>query len=85
MRIFLLKIHNKKTLSPFVDFGVFKYARAVKQKVWNEAENRERDWGRDAKNIYARLRAQIRLLCHALPKLLILRKKKNRLFCSLFV
>ena len=25
-------------------FCVFKYARAVKQKVWNEAENRERDW-----------------------------------------
>ena len=25
--------------SPF--FCVFKYARAVKQKVWNEAENRE--------------------------------------------
>ena len=24
---------------------VFKYARAVKQKVWNEAQNRERDWG----------------------------------------
>ena len=24
---------------------VFKYARAVKQKAWNEAENRERDWG----------------------------------------
>ena len=24
------------------------YARAVKQKVWNEAENRERDLGRDA-------------------------------------
>ena len=23
-------------------FCVFKYARAVKQKVWNEAENRER-------------------------------------------
>ena len=22
-----------------------KYARAVKQKVWNEAENRELDWG----------------------------------------
>ena len=31
-------------------FCVFKYARAVKQKVWNEAENRERDLGRDAKN-----------------------------------
>ena len=26
-------------------FCVFKYARAVKQKVCNEAENRERDWG----------------------------------------
>ena len=24
---------------------VFKYARAVKQKAWNEAENIERDWG----------------------------------------
>ena len=24
---------------------VFKYARAVKQKVWNKAENRELDWG----------------------------------------
>ena len=23
---------------------MFKYARAVKQKVWNDAENRERDW-----------------------------------------
>ena len=29
--------------SPY--FCVFKYARAVKRKVWNEAENRERDWG----------------------------------------
>ena len=29
--------------SPY--FCVFKYARAVKQKVWNEVENRERDWG----------------------------------------
>ena len=26
-------------------FCVFKYGRPVKQKVWNEAENRERDWG----------------------------------------
>ena len=26
-----------------------KYARAVKQKVWNEAENRERDWGETLK------------------------------------
>ena len=29
--------------SPY--FCVFKYARAVKRKVWNEAENREQDWG----------------------------------------
>ena len=29
--------------SPY--FCVLKYTRAVKQKVWNEAENREPDWG----------------------------------------
>ena len=29
--------------SPY--FCIFKYTRAFKQKVWNEAENRERDWG----------------------------------------
>ena len=29
--------------SPY--FCVFKDVRIVKQKVWNEAENRERDWG----------------------------------------
>ena len=28
---------------------VFKSERAVKQKVWNEAENRERDWGETLK------------------------------------
>ena len=33
--------------SPY--FCVFKYAPAVKQKVWNEAENRERDWGETLK------------------------------------
>ena len=33
--------------SPY--FCVFKYARAVKQKVWNETENRERDWGETLK------------------------------------
>ena len=26
-------------------FCVFKYTLAVKQKVWNEAENSDRDWG----------------------------------------
>ena len=35
-------------------FCVFKYARAVKQKVWNEAENRERDWG-ETQDSYATL------------------------------
>ena len=36
--------------SPY--FCVFKYAWAVKQKVWNEAENRERDWGETLKNTF---------------------------------
>ena len=48
---------------------VFKYARAVKQNVGNEAENRERDWGD--------------FLRHALPISLLILRKKNRLFCSL--
>ena len=34
----MLRLQN----SPY--FCVFKYARAVKQKVWNKAENRERDY-----------------------------------------
>ena len=69
--------------SPY--FCVFKYARAVKQKVWNEAENRERDWGETLKILsphtpYGRVRlarfARVRLLRHTLPiSLLILRKK----------
>ena len=33
--------------SPY--FCVFKYERAVQQKVWNEAENREQDWGETLK------------------------------------
>ena len=33
--------------SPY--FCVLKYARAVKQKVWSEAENSERDWGETLK------------------------------------
>ena len=40
--------------SPY--FCVFKYARAVKQKVWNEAENRERDWGETLSACEARAR-----------------------------
>ena len=50
---------------------VFKYARAVKQKVWNEAENRERDG-----SVRLARFARARLLRDALPiSLLILRKK----------
>ena len=37
--------------SPY--FCVFKYARAVKQKVWNEAANREQDWGETLKISFA--------------------------------
>ena len=61
--------------SPY--FCVFKYARAVEQKVGNEAENRERDWGHTpyGRVILARF-ACVRLLRHTLPiSLLILRKK----------
>ena len=43
--------------SPY--FCVFKYARAVKQKVWNEAENRERDWGETLK-FFSRLTRPLR-------------------------
>ena len=66
--------------SPY--FCVFKYARAVKQKVWNEAENRERDWRETLKFFFSRLTrptgvrlARVRLLRHAFSiSLLILRK-----------
>ena len=56
---------------------VFKYARAVKQNVWNEAENRERDWGETLKRRVRLARfARVRHLRHALPiSLLNLRKK----------
>ena len=56
--------------SPY--FCVFKYARTVKQNVWNEAENRERDYGRVRLARFARAR----LLRHCSTiSLLILRKK----------
>ena len=62
--------------SPY--FCVLKYARAVKQKVWSEAENSERDWGETLKirffflasphTPYGRVRlARVRLLRHTLP------------------
>ena len=41
--LFLFTIRTRLQNSPY--FCVFKYARAVKQKVCNEAENKERDCG----------------------------------------
>ena len=35
---------NLSNMQNSLYFCVFIYARTVKQKVWNEAENRERDW-----------------------------------------
>ena len=76
--------------SPY--FCVFKYARAVKQKVWNEAENRERDWGEtplSPHTPYGRVRlarfARIRLLRHALPISLLILRKKPTVLQSRFV
>ena len=64
-KIFLSWKLDRLQNSPY--FCVFKYARAVKQKVWNEAENRERDWGET-------LRAR-KTLTPRFTALLILRKK----------
>ena len=65
--------------SPY--FCVFKNAQAVKQKVWSEAENRERDWGETLKigACEARaLRARKTLTPHFTRiSLLILRKKTD--------
>ena len=43
-------------------FCVFKYARAAKQKVWNEAENRQRDCGETLE--YSSRLERVRLLRH---------------------
>ena len=73
---FLCNLSNRLQNSLY--FCIFKYVRAVKQKVWNKAENTP----------YGRVRlahfARVRLLRHALPiSLLILRK--DRLFGGLFM
>ena len=72
--------------SPY--FCVFKYARAVKQKVWNEAENRERDWGETLKIrfIFLSPHTPYGLARKALTSLVTDFftdfEKKKRLFCS---
>ena len=40
-----MRLKKRIRLQNIPYFCVFKYARTVKQKVWNEDENRERDWG----------------------------------------
>ena len=83
MDFFSGRLYHRLQNSPH--FCVFKYGRAVKQKVCNEAENKGRDWGETLKILSShtpvvRVRlarfARVRLLRHALPiSLLILRKK----------
>ena len=43
--------HKRARLQNSPYFCVFRYARAVKQRVWNEAKNSERDWGETLKTI----------------------------------
>ena len=47
-------VPSEARLQNSLNVCVFKYARAVKQKVWNEAENRERDGGETLR--YGRVR-----------------------------
>ena len=61
--------------SPY--FCVFKNARAVKQKFWNKAENREQDWG---KTLNGRVRLARFAPCFTD---FFTDFEKNRLFCSL--
>ena len=95
------RFENAKPIGPYIRYAVsiywwtakqsvflcilFKYARAVKQKVWNEAENRERDWGETlfflsphtpVRRVRLARFARVRLLLHVSPiSSLILRKK----------
>ena len=64
--------------SPY--FRVFKYARAVKQKVWNEAENREQDWGETCE---ARVLRARKTLTPRFTDFFTDFEKKTRLFGSL--
>jgi len=71
-------------ISPY--FCVFKYARAGKQKVWNEAENRDRDWGETLKILAsARALRAHKTLTPRFTDFFTDFEKKNRLFCSLCI
>ena len=84
---YLTRLQN----SPY--FCVFKYARAVKRKVWKEDENRERDWGETLKirfflsphTPYGRVglaRFALKTLTPRLTDSFTDFEKKNWLFCS---
>ena len=60
-------------------FCVFKYARAVKQKVWNETEKREWDTS------HARRALRARMTEATLYRFLYWFWEKTRLFCSLVI
>ena len=80
---FIYRLQN----SPY--FCVFKYARAAKQKVWNEAENRERDCGETLEILFS-ARARKTLTLHftdyaALYRFLYLFLERNRQFCFLCI
>ena len=70
--VLLVNLH-----SPY--FYIFKYTRAVKQKVWNEAENGERDWA----ECEARTLRALKTLTPRFTDFFTDFAKKNRLFCSL--
>ena len=73
-------MHLRLQNSPY--FCVFKYAQAVKQKFWNEAENRERDWGLET-GVWGSRASRTQDSYATLYRLLYWFWEKNRLFCSL--
>ena len=90
------RISTNMTAVTSCENALFKYARAVKQKVWNESQNRERDWGETLKIRFFSLASHALRACKAragsarktltprLPiSLLILRKKPTVLQSNL--
>ena len=77
MKVLLSLPHKRLRLQNSTNFCVFKNARAVKQKVCNEAENRERDW-EETQALWAYEALARTTIRHALPiSLLILREKTD--------
>ena len=70
-------ILDRKTVRIFAYSST--YARVVKQKIWNAAENRELDWRETPKILFLSPHfARVGLLRHALPiSFLILREKTD--------